>query len=301
MTRASRYQQTLLKSLFSVIAVVPLSWLRGLGSSVGYVMWRLNGREAKVTRKNLQMCFPAFDEGRIEALSRASLQQTGIAGLELVKVWMQPNERTLAAIKQVTNAQLFDDKINDERGLLLMVPHLGNWEVVALWCAGRTEMTALYQPPKQTVLEPIIKAARERMGNKLYPTNAGGVRAILRVLKKGGLSGLLPDQSPEREGGEFVPFYGVPALTMTLVHGLCARTNCQVVMAYGQRIPGGFNVVFKEPDPEIFSDDLKTSLTALNRSVESCINDCPEQYQWEYKRFKRQPSSKVKVYDGKGV
>ena len=102
---------------------------------------------------------------------------------------------------------------------------------------------------------------------------------------------------PEAEGGEFAPFYNVPALTMTLVHGLVTRTKCNVIMGYGRRIPSGFDVVFKEPDPEIYHDDVQVSLAALNRSVENCINDCPEQYQWEYKRFKRQPSRKNKPYD----
>jgi KDO2-lipid IV(A) lauroyltransferase len=299
MTTVPRYQQFLLTSLFTLVGVMPLPWIRALGATVGSIMWWLNGREAKVTRKNLQLCFPLLDDHKLEARVRASLKQTGIAGLELVKVWMQPNARSLAAIKHVTNRASFEKKLSDDRGLLLVVPHLGNWEVVALWCAGKAEMTALYQPPKQQILEPIIKVARERMGNKLYPTNASGVRAIFRVLKKGGFSGLLPDQSPEREGGEFVPFYGVPALTITLVHGLVTRTNCQVIMAYGRRVSGGFDIVFKEPDSEIYSDDLHISLAALNRSVENCINDCPEQYQWEYKRFKTQPEKGVKHYNFK--
>ena len=158
---------------------------------------------------------------------------------------MQPNARTAARIKSIGNQSLYESKLNSGKGVLLLVPHLGNWEVVGLWCAAHREMTALYQPPKQALLEPMIKRARERMGNKLHPTDTRGVRAIFKALKGDGITAILPDQEPEPEGGEFAPFYGVEALTMTLIHGLVSRTGCEVLMAYGRRIAGGWEIVFK--------------------------------------------------------
>ena len=270
--------------------------MRALGNVIGWCMWRVDGREAKVTRKNLQLCFPDMAEAQRESMVRNSLMQTGQSGLELIKVWMQDNERSAALIKRVVNSELFEDRLRSPKSLLLLVPHLGNWEIIALWCAKFEELTALYQPPKQVELEPIIRQARERMGNKLYPTDASGVRAILRVLKKGGFSGILPDQEPEPEGGVFAPFYGVPALTMTLAHGLISRTECEVVMAYGRRVKGGFEIVFQDVDPAIRAKDAVQSATARNKSVENCIDDCPEQYHWEYKRFKKQPEDTIRHY-----
>ena len=215
----------------------------------------------------------------------------------MVKIWIQSNERSEPLLLGAENEHLIEACLRSRKGLLLLVPHLGNWEMVGLWCARYGQFTALYQPPKQAALDPLIWRARQRLGNKLYPTDHSGVRAVLKELKKGGRSAVLPDQEPDPEGGVFAPFYGVPALTMTLVHGLASRTDCEVLMAFGKRVEGGFMIVFKEADSRIKDPDVVKAAAALNRSVESCIADCPEQYQWEYKRFKKQPDGVTRYYD----
>jgi KDO2-lipid IV(A) lauroyltransferase len=292
----SNVQSFFLNSLFRFIGILPLGLLRACGAGIGHLMWWFKGREAQVTRRNIALCFSQLSKVEQDKLARRSLVNTAQTGLELVKVWIQGNERTAAHIQSVDNQDLFDNALNSGRGLLLLVPHLGNWEVVGLWCGQRREMTALYQPPKRELLEPIIKQARERMGNRLHPTDVSGVRAVLKALKNDGVSAILPDQVPDPEGGRFASFFGVEAFTMTLIHGLAKRTGCVVLMAYGRRVSGGWQIVFKEADQHIAASDIDESVQALNRSVENCVLDCPEQYQWEYKRFKKQPQGMPKVY-----
>jgi KDO2-lipid IV(A) lauroyltransferase len=289
-------QAYLIKTLFRCVALLPLSALRRMGDGIGNLLWRRSGREARVTLENLELCFPAMDPQQRELLAAASLRHTAQTALEMIKIWMQPNERSAPLLLGVENEQLIEESLRSPKGLLLLLPHLGNWEMVGLWCARYGQFATLYQPPKQAALEPLIWNARQRLGNKLYPTDTRGVRAVLKELKKGGRSAVLPDQEPEPEGGVFAPFYGVPALTMTLVHGLAGRTDCEVLMAFGKRVAGGFVIVFKEPDPLIKADNVTEAAAALNRSVESCIADCPEQYQWEYKRFKKQPDGAPRRY-----
>ena len=291
-----RAQNFFLLALFQLIALLPLSVLRKLGEWIGYTMWRLNGREARVTRKNLELCFPEMESDQRENLVRESLKHTAQTALELIKIWVQPNERSERLLVEIENPEILEQKLRSPNGVLMLVPHLGNWEIVGLWCARYGEAVALYQPPKQAVLDPIIWRARERLGNKLYPTDRSGVRALLKALKKGGFTAVLPDQAPDAEGGVFQPFFGVPTLTMTLVHGLASRTGCELLMVFGQRVDGGFRIVCREADPLIKSPDINVSAAALNRSVEHCIEECPEQYQWEYKRFKKQPDGKTKHY-----
>jgi KDO2-lipid IV(A) lauroyltransferase len=123
------------------------------------------------------------------------------------------------------------------------------------------------------------------------------VRALLKALKGNGMTAVLPDQEPDPEGGVFAPFFGVQALTMTLVHGLVSRTGCEVIMAYAKRVAGGWEIVFEEADPDIGDANVERAVAALNHSVETCIRDCPEQYHWEYKRFKKRPQGLPKLYD----
>ena len=100
---------------------------------------------------------------------------------------------------------------------------------------------------------------------------------------------MLPDQVPPPSGGEFAPFFGVPALTMTLLNRLQQKTGAAVVIGYARRVDGGFRIVFRAAASGIDSEDLGTGLAALNHCVELTALDAIEQYQWEYKRFKRQP------------
>src|SRR5690606_19831187 len=121
---------------------------------------------------------------------------------------------------------------------------------------------------------------------KLAPTNRRGVSQLLKALRAGEIVGILPDQVPDEGSGELAPFFKQPALTMTLVHGLITRTDCEVVMVYCERIEGGFSMVVRECHEGIRAKDQAQALAALNHSVEDCVRAIPAQYQWEYKRFR---------------
>ena len=107
---------------------------------------------------------------------------------------------------------------------------------------------------------------------------------------------LLPDQEPAREGGAFAPFFGIPALTMTLVPKLVKKTRCRVVLGLAKRVRGGFELHYLDPDPRIYAEDESESLAGLNASVELVARLALEQYQWEYKRFRRRPEGEAPFY-----
>lgn len=143
----------------------------------------------------------------------------------------------------------------------------------------------------------IILRSRQRHGNKLVPANKSGVRALLKALKAREIVVILPDQVPSIESGEFALFFGEPALTMTLVSKLINRNNSKAVMAYALRQPdNSYQISFRPVDEGIYSSDRATALLALNKSVEQCVRDCPEQYQWEYKRYKFLPDCSRRKY-----
>jgi len=139
--------------------------------------------------------------------------------------------------------------------------------------------------------------SREQDGSTLVPTTARGVAKLLSALKAGAITGILPDQCPGRDGGgELSEFFGHPAQTVTLIHGLVQRTGCAVLMAYAERVKGGFALSFVEVDEGIYSEDIGQSLLAMNASIEKCVLHIPDQYQWEYKRFKGVGNADSKPY-----
>jgi KDO2-lipid IV(A) lauroyltransferase len=184
----------------------------------------------------------------------------------------------------------------DGKGVIILAPHLGNWEAMGQIVATKVAVTAMYAPPKQAFLEPIIRNARERFGVKMVPATAKGVIGLTRALKKNESVFILPDQVPDGSGGIHAPFFNVDAFTMKLAAGLISRTGCKVVMAAGFQGEEGWNIVLEEADPEVYSDDVYTSVAAMNRSVENLVSYHPEQYQWEYKRFRKLQDPSLNYY-----
>ncbi|MGO3692211.1 lysophospholipid acyltransferase family protein [Marinobacter sp.] len=287
-----------IKLAFRLLSLLSLHQAQRLGRFLGGIVWKLGGRSVETTRKNLRACYPHLSEKKVEELGRRSLQETAATALEIPIMWEWPVERCLGLIKEIEGEELLDDYKADGKGLLLLAPHLGNWELAGLFFASRYKMAALYSPPNRPEFEDYIKNVRSRSGSELVATDRRGIMRLLAILRGGGVVGVLPDQTPRQEGSEFAPFFGIPTGTMTLASKLLHKTDAHPLITFAQRLPGGegFKIVIRRADEGMASTDMSKSLSALNRSVERCIGLAPEQYQWEYKRFRRTAPGETPIY-----
>lgn len=210
--------------------------------------------------------------------------------MEMGKAWLLPMEKTLELVIDAEGIEAFESAHNEGKGVILLAPHLGNWEFYGFHLCEAIASTWLYQPPKYAALDTLITQTRSRAGVKMAQTNQRGVAEVFKALKNGEAVGVLPDQVPPLEGGTYAPFFDVPALTMTLVSKLVQKTEARVFCGFAKRLPAseGFKVIIEEAENEIYSSDLTESVAALNRSVEKNVLKAVEQYQWEYKRFRKQ-------------
>ncbi|MEZ5489938.1 MAG: lysophospholipid acyltransferase family protein [Gammaproteobacteria bacterium] len=279
------------RCLLQLCAWLPLSVVQGVASFIGTVMNLFPTRMRETTRLNLRQCFPSLGEKEIQTLAARSLRETAKTALEMSKCWLLPLERVLNLIQDVEGEEILEKARRHGKGVILLAPHLGNWEVFGYFFTEQIPSTFMYQPPKNLYFDQLIKSARSRGQARLAPTNRQGVAILLKALNRGELVGVLPDQEPPEEGGEFADFFNTPALTMTLVSRLVARTGARVICGFADRLPGGMGYRLKiiEADPAIYDPDLQRSVQGLNRTVERCVNQAVDQYQWEYKRFKRRP------------
>ncbi|WP_432471436.1 lysophospholipid acyltransferase family protein [Amphritea sp. HPY] len=285
-------------SVLFLISLLPLAWAQRLGSALGRKMARGESKLARITRKNVEICFPELDSSQREALAISSIEQTGCSAGEMGMSWMWKPERVLKKIKKVHNEDVLREALARNKGVIAIAPHLGNWEVLGLYLSSKYQMTSMYRPPKLELMDKVIRRKRERMGAKLAPANVKGVRMTMKALKAGNLVGILPDQEADRGSGVFVPFFGIEAYTMKLLPQLAAQTGAEVISAFAKRLPDGegFEIYFNKADPAIRSKDIEVSARAMNAEVESCVRQIPEQYQWEYRRFDYRPEGEAKVY-----
>ncbi|MGH1472028.1 MAG: lysophospholipid acyltransferase family protein [Cellvibrionaceae bacterium] len=266
---------------------LPLKLNRNVGVLLGHCIWMAKADAVKIAKENIARCFPEKTHKEQRSLAKQCIIETAKTAAEAPSIWRQSLNNYRDLILQVEGQELLVTNENDRRGVLLLAPHLGNWEMMGPYVAELNDATYMYQPSGVDALDEIIVQGRAKNGATLAPTNRKGVKMLLDRLNSGGLVTILPDQVPDDNGGEIAPFFGVPALTMTLVHKLIRRTQCRVVIGFAKRIPGGFHFIYKEVDPAISGEDTGKSLETMNKAIEALVMLAPEQYQWEYKRFKK--------------
>ncbi|MDI5923023.1 lysophospholipid acyltransferase family protein [Halomonas sp. LR5S13] len=288
--RSSAFQARAIATLWRSLAGRRLATLWRLARLIGPMVERLSRRERRVTRANLAEVYPSRSPAERQHLARQSLTHSTATMLELGLAWMGDPERVEASILEVHGRELLDEARAEGRGVIVLAPHFGNWEVLNFWLSGHFPFTAMYEPPKLAPLDPVIRQGRERRGARLVPTNPRGVAALLKALKRTEAVGILPDQVPSWGSGVFAPFFGRPAYTATLLPKLVARTEARVVTGVALRLPGkGFALHFLAADERVYDPDEVTSATGVNASVEAAIALDPAQYQWEYKRYRKTP------------
>ena len=288
----------LVKSLLTLSGLLPLPVARGLGRVLANIYWPFGGRSKKVTQCNIAAAFPERTPAQQRQLSKESIVATAQLLTEMGHIWLKPWSHVSSLILKVTGQELILEAQATGRGVILLAPHLGNWEVVGLHIGTLGSTVSLYQPPKITRLGPIIERARQASGATLVPTDSRGLAKLLRSVKGGGISGILPDQAPQDlNSGQNSPFMGIPCFTGTLASNMIRRTGALAVFGFAKRVPGGFSIHYELAEDDIYAEDTAISLAALNRGVERCVASCVEQYQWEYKRFRVRPRDGQGLYD----
>lgn len=272
----------------TLVGHLPLSWVRGLGATFGRMSLLLNSRMAVATQQNIAYCLPELNPQEQQALVAASLQETGKLALETAVVWARGNAWVCNHILNVDGREHLTAAIERKQGVLVLAPHIGNWEVVNYFLASCGDVTNMYQEPKTAGMNEILQDYRTRCGATLVPTDRKGLMTILKVLKTGGISGILPDQTPKEDNsGIFAPFMAQHAFTMTLAHKLIQKSGCLPLFVYAERVKGGFNIVIRPAPSNITSSDEQEAVNALSEGIEQCVRAIPAQYQWEYKRFRK--------------
>lgn len=252
-----------------------------------WFMWLANRRARPITTVNIEICFPDIARERQQSLIKASLYETNMNVIDMARCWVRSRDELEGRISKVEGLEHLDEAVAVGNGTLVLLPHLGSWEIVSLYLSSRYKVTALYREPRATALADFVHRQRQRQGIRLMSIGTAGLRAILQTLRANDMALLFPDQVPPRHSGQFAPFFGEPTLTMTLGSKLIRRSGGRAVCAYCKRLPGGrYELRFRPVNEAIYGADLTTSLAGLNRSVEACVRECPEQYQWEYRRFK---------------
>lgn len=289
-TKSSPLLGALTLGTIRALSGLPLRWVQVMGAAIGFLAWRVPSNWRVVSEVNISLCLPELSAPQRARLSRDSLVATFQTLMELAAMLHWPLERLLKLESGEEDLSLLEQAIEAGRGVILLGPHVGNWELTSHCLAARYPFAAMYRPPRIRELDEALRRSRERTGAELVPATASGLRRICRILKEGGMIGILPDQEPLKTHGVFAPFFGVPALTVTLVGDLVRRFGSTVLYGWMERTEKGTFCGRLLAAPEgLDAEDKVMAATQLNLGVEAVVRACPQQYLWSYKRFRTRP------------
>jgi len=231
---SAKLKPSLAKLLIYLTAQLSLKNGHRLGALFGWLFFIIPNRLQHVTATNLRLCFPELSAQQQKQLMKKALAETGKTLIEASPMWRWDKKKVLGLIKKVHGEDLLKQALKNN-GVILALPHLGNWELLGLYCSANYPTTSMYQKPKLTQLNHIVKHGRERLGAKLVPADNQGVRAMLKALKNNECICILPDQEPSKGNGVYASFFGNQAYSMTLVSRLAKKTNATVVKIGGKK------------------------------------------------------------------
>ena len=276
-------------ALFRFFSRWPLWLLHPLGAVLGWVVFALSPTYRRRFLANSALAGYSFSQ------VRAAVAHAGRMAAELPRLWMGPPTPL-----QWEGSSCVDSAYARGRGIVFLTPHLGCFEVTAQGVAQRYSavhgpLLVLYRPARQPAMAEVLDGARERPGLETAPTTLSGVRQMIKALRAGRAVGLLPDQVPPEGMGQWAPFFGQAAYTMTLGARLAVQTGATVLLVWGERLAWGrgFRLRFRELEQPL-SDDQEQAVVQINREMERLIRECPQQYLWGYGRYKQPRRDPVK-------
>jgi len=277
------YLQKILAFMLMLLAKLPLSIVHFLGSALGWASYLSYKKYAHLIKINLSLSQLIKDNVSFKETLHRNIGETGKAFLETFAIWFKDYSKLKNWYQDCTGWEHVESALAKGQGIIFLTPHLGCFEITSLYYGQFHPITVLFRPPRQIWLMPLIRKGRQRGKVSLAPANAQGVKLLLQALKRGEAIGILPDQAPHEGEGEWVPFFGRPAYTMTLASKLAEKSGAQVLMAFGERLANGrgYHIHIKPIEQGAINTPA-----LLNQEIEKAIGVCPSQYMWIYDRYK---------------
>ncbi len=270
--------------IFRWLSYLPLPVLHRLGAWLGRLIYLSSTDYALRTRENLLNAKLHNSDREYKILLQQTITEAGKSILELPWIWHRPLDEVYAAVRSVHGWEHIESALAAGKGIILLTPHWGCFEIISSYCGKSYAITNLYRAPKLAWVESFMRNGRQRGKAKLATADIKGVRTLYKALKQGEIIGMLPDQVPGNGEGEWVEFFHRPAYTMTLVGRLAQGSGAALLMVTAERLARGEGYALRV-EPLQLEADFSVPLQ-INRAMERCIALAPAQYLWSYNRYK---------------
>lgn len=249
-------------------------------------------KSSRYVRLNVEICLPHLSREHKEQIAHAAVSNELQSYMEFFSIWGSSNEKNISRIRNITGEHYFHEAMAEQKGIILLAPHFGTWEVMNAWFSQHTKMTIMYKPIKNDEADRFVRAARSRESATLVPTDESGVRQIFKSLRTGGTTVILPDHTPGH-AGEMIKYFGLPLSSSNLSAKLIQKTKARALLVYAIRNETeDFDMYIEPLDEKIYEGTPTDGTVVIHKAIEGLIARYPEHGHWSYKRFKANPQLK---------
>ena len=275
------------RAALGLITVLPLRIVFWLGQGLGWLGWLLLPNYRRLARRNLEIAFGEEKSGAEKArIVRRHFQRLGANLLSGMKLNALPLEK-VARLVALEGEEEVHRWLRAGRPVVLVLSHLGNWELFAQILPhyfGYTRLSTVYQKLGNRFLDRFVRQQRARFGVELFDRSEG-FGAAIKLLRGGGMIGILSDQHAG-DHGIWTPFFGRLASTSPLIGLLCKRTGAALIAAsLFTDGPARWRMTFSPPR-DLPNDSVEALTARANVMIEEQVRRAPEDWFWVHNRWK---------------
>lgn len=280
--------------LLYLIAQLPYRWQLSIGRLLGKIAYCALPRRRHIAAVNLRLCFPTLNEHQRQQLLKAHFAAIGIGIVETGMAWWMPTAKLPPL--QIEGAEHLMHALTAGKGVILLSAHFTTLEIAARLIARHFPICVIYRLQKNRLFNLFMENGRRRNTSGIISSE--NMRGLMYHLKKNAPIYYAADQDHGLKHGIFIPFFGVPAATITTTSRLVKMSHAVVVPVFHYRLEGnqGYRIVFQPGLTDFPSADIAADTLRTNKIIEQAILVKPEQYYWVHRRFKTRPEGEEYPY-----
>ncbi len=280
-----------------LIARLPYRVLLQLGRALGWLAAHLLRSRRRIAQRNIELCFPQIDAEERAGMLEENLRDSGLMLVEFALGWLGSARAIRRVPVTIEGVEHLEAALAGGRGVLLTGAHFSHLELAGrlLVTHARVRLAGMYRVHGDAAFEWAIRRARARYAENMFRKDE--LRASVRHLRDGGSLWYAPDQDMRGKDAVFVPFFGIPAATITATHHLARLSGACVIPFFHRRLAdGGYALRLEPPLVDFPGHDAGLDTARVNAEVERMVREAPTQYLWMHQRFKTRPAGEPAVY-----
>ena len=283
-------------ALMLIMSWMPSRVLWVLGSCFGSIASWFPTHNRRFAERNVELCFPDKGPAERHQLVKRYFRHSGFAILSLGVTWFAPRWRMKRFIT-VRDKHHINDAFARGKNVILLAPHFIGLDMGGVRLSMEMKCVSMYRKARDPLLEYLYQR-RDRFGGVVVERMAS-LRPIIRYIREGRPFYYLPDQDMGERASVFVPFFGIPTATVTILSRIAETTNAVVIPCVTRILPhgGGYETHLYPPFENFPTDDPIADARYMNEQIEQWVRKMPDQYMWSYRRFKTRPNNEPSLYE----